>query len=83
MTAPHSRILAYVFWHWKQAAIVTSDYERRQRTFHSALASAPAGGFLGSFSVALSGAPWAAAGGDGYEDWYSVIHVIDKVVMPT
>jgi hypothetical protein len=72
MTAPQSRILAYVFWHWKQAAIETRDYERRQRAFHSALAAAPSGGFLGSYSVALSGAPWAAAGGDAYEDWYLV-----------
>jgi hypothetical protein len=74
MTAPPDpgQLLAYVFWHWKQAAIAQSDYESRQRDFHSALASAPSEGFVASFSVALSGAPWAARGGDAYEDWYLV-----------
>jgi len=74
MTAPPDpgRLLAYVFWHWKQAAIEPADYESRQRDFHSALAAAPSEGFVASFSVALSGAPWAAGGGDAYEDWYLV-----------
>lgn len=66
------RPLAYVFWHWRQSTVAPIDYESRQRAFHSALASAPAEGFVASFSVALSGAPWAAAGGDAYEDWYLV-----------
>jgi hypothetical protein len=65
-------LLAYVFWHWKQAEITTTDYEHRQYAFHAALAAAPSAGFLGSFSVGLSGAPWAAGGGDAYEDWYLV-----------
>ena len=74
MTAPPDpgHLLAYVFWHWKQAAIEQADYESRQRDFHSALASAPSEGFVASFSVALSGAPWAAGGSDAYEDWYLV-----------
>ena len=74
MTAPRDpgQLLAYVFWHWKQAAITQADYESRQRDFHSALAFAPSEGFVASFSVALSGAPWAARGGDAYEDWYLV-----------
>jgi hypothetical protein len=74
MTAPPNpgQLLAYVFWHWKQAAIAQADYESRQRDFHAALASAPSEGFVASFSVALSGAPWAARGGDAYEDWYLV-----------
>jgi hypothetical protein len=67
-----NRLLAYVFWHWKQAEITTKDYAHRQRAFHAALAAAPSSGFLGSFSVRLSHAPWAAGGGDAYEDWYLV-----------
>src|SRR6266566_8227075 len=66
------RLLAYVFWHWKQAEITATDYENRQRAFHAALATAPSADFLGSFSVRLSHAPWAAGGGDAYEDWYLV-----------
>jgi hypothetical protein len=65
-------VLAYVFWHWRKAAVAAGDYEARQRAFHAALASAPPPGFRGSFSVGISGAPWAAAGGDAYADWYLV-----------
>lgn len=65
-------LLAYVFWHWKRPDVAASEYESRQRVFHTALASAPPAGFHGSFSVGLSGAPWAADGADAYEDWYLV-----------
>jgi hypothetical protein len=65
-------MLAYVFWHWKQVEITATDYEHRQRAFHAALAAAPLPGFLGSFSVSVSHAPWAAGGGEAYEDWYLV-----------
>lgn len=65
-------VLAYVFWHWRRPETPAEEYERRQRAFHAALAAAPAPGFLRSFSVGLSGAPWAAGGGDVYEDWYLV-----------
>jgi hypothetical protein len=50
-------LLAYVFWHWKQAESTAKDYENRQRAFHAALAAAPSSGFLGSFSVSLSRVP--------------------------
>ena len=63
-------MLAYVFWHWRKADIAAGEYENRQRAFHAALASAPPPGFHGSFSVALSQAPWAGGSGDAYEDWY-------------
>jgi hypothetical protein len=63
-------LLAYVFWHWKQAEVDAREYEARQRDFHAALASAPSSGFLRSFSGAVSQAPWAAGGGEAYEDWY-------------
>ena len=65
-------MLAYVFSHWRQPDVTASDYEERQRGFHAALAAAPASGSLRSFSVALSGAPWAAGGADSYEDWYLI-----------
>lgn len=65
-------LLAYVFWHWKQSAVATRDYETRQRAFHAALAAAPSSGFLGSFSVGVSHAPWVTGGNDAYEDWYLV-----------
>ena len=65
-------MLAYVFWHWRNPAISSSDYEARQRVFHAALALAPPPGFARSFSVALAGAPWAAQGAEAYEDWYLV-----------
>jgi len=65
-------LLAYVFWHWKQAEVTATDYANRQRAFHAALAAAPSSGFLGSFSVRFAHAPWAAGGGEAYEDWYLV-----------
>ena len=63
-------MLAYVFWHWRQAGATAGEYEARQRAFHAALAAEPPEGFLRSITLALRGAPWAAAGGDAYEDWY-------------
>ena len=65
-------MLAYVFWHWPQAQTNIREYETRQQAFHAALAAAPARGFLWSFTAGISGAPWAAAGADAYEDWYAV-----------
>lgn len=65
-------MLAYVFWHWRRQDILQDDYEQRQERFHAALQAAPSAGFLGSRSVAIRGAPWAASGGEAYEDWYLV-----------
>jgi hypothetical protein len=65
-------MLAYVFWHWRRPAVTASDYEAAQRRFHSALGAAPPLGFERSFSIGLEGAPWAAGGGEAYEDWYLV-----------
>jgi hypothetical protein len=65
-------LLAYVFWHWKQPQVSAIEYESRQRAFHAALAAAPPEGFHKSFSVALAQAPWNAASGEVYEDWYLV-----------
>jgi hypothetical protein len=65
-------MLAYLFWHWRQPAVDAGDYEARQRAFHAALQAAPPPGYLGSITHGLAGAPWAAAGGEAYEDWYRV-----------
>lgn len=65
-------MLAYVFWHWKRTDVTVGDYEARLRAFHAALAGEPPAGFHESSTSALRGAPWAAAGGEAYEDWYRV-----------
>jgi hypothetical protein len=65
-------MLAYVFWHWRRPKVTAAEYEAAQRRFHSALGIAPPPGFERSFSSALEGAPWAAKGGEAYEDWYLV-----------
>jgi hypothetical protein len=64
-------LLAYVFWHWKRDDVAASDYEYRQRGFHSALEASPSQGLVTSFSVGISKAPWAASS-EAYEDWYVV-----------
>ena len=63
-------MIAYVFWHWRKHDLPAGEYEKRQRDFHAALGSAPLSGFNGSFSSGVAGAPWAAGGGEAYEDWY-------------
>lgn len=65
-------MLAYVFWHWRRQEIARDAYEALQRRFHAALEAAPPLGFLRSRSLAIAGVPWAAAGGEAYEDWYLV-----------
>jgi len=64
-------LLAYVFWHWKRTDVASTDYEDRQRGFHAALAASPSSGFVDSFSVSVSNAPWTEST-DAYEDWYFV-----------
>lgn len=63
-------MIAYLFWHWKQAAIAAEEYERQQRRFQTALAHDPPGQFRGGRTFAIEGAPWAANGRPAYEDWY-------------
>ena len=63
-------MLAYVFWHWRRPDVDEADYEQLQRRFHTALAQAPPPGFVSSRCSAIVGAPWAAGGGEAYEDWY-------------
>jgi hypothetical protein len=70
-------MLAYFFFHWKRPDVPAPEYERRLRDFHTALQAAPSEGFSHSWSVALSGVPWANGGGDSYEDWYLVRNSAD------
>ena len=65
-------MLAYVFYHWKRSDVTAADYEKRLRDFHRALNQYPSTGFTNSWCVALTGAPWANAGGESWEDWYLV-----------
>lgn len=65
-------MLAYAFWHWKRSEVSREVYEARQRAFQAALAADPPDGFLGGTTVRLDGAPWAAEGGEAYEDWYLI-----------
>ncbi len=65
-------MLAYVFWHWRRPQVPAASYETLQRGFHAALAAAPPPGFLRSCTLSIAGAPWAAGGGEAYEDWYLV-----------
>src|SRR6185436_6036574 len=67
-----SNTLAYGFWHWPRHAVALEQYEARQRAFQAALAGEPPRGFQRGTTVRLRGAPWAAAGGPAYEDWYLV-----------
>ncbi len=62
-------MLAYVFWHWPQAAVDRQTYESRLVDFQKALAAHPPGGFRQSAVFRLSGAPWLPAA--GYEEWYA------------
>lgn len=64
--------LAYTFWHWRRPTVPAPEYEQRQRAFHAALAEHPPAGFSRSISSFVTGAPWANAGGDAYQDRYIV-----------
>jgi len=62
-------LLAYVFWHWHRPEVTAMGYEDRQRGFHAAFRTSPPPGFIDSFSVGITDAPWLA-GREAYEDWY-------------
>ena len=65
-------MLAYYFYHWNLPNVSATDYEQRVADFHSTLAADPPQGFWKSWSMALTGSPWANDGGPSYEDWYIV-----------
>jgi hypothetical protein len=72
MTAPPDPgpLLAYVFWHWKQAAIEPADYESRQRDFPPP--SPPRHPRLRGLVQRRSLRRAVGAGGGAYQDWYLV-----------
>jgi len=57
-------VLAYVFWHRRDARVAVAEYEARLDAFHAAI-GVPSAWF------AVRGLPWIP-GGAGYEDWYLV-----------
>jgi hypothetical protein len=65
-------VLAYLFWHWPAEPAEAGRYERELKAFHRGLGEAAPEGFQGSAAFRVSGLPWVAAGGEGYEDWYLV-----------
>lgn len=65
-------MIAYAFWHWKRPDVSVEMYEARQGDFQAALAAHPPEGFLRGSTVRIEGAPWAAGGGQAYEDWYVI-----------
>ena len=65
-------MLAYYFCHWHMPNVPAAEYEQRVMDFHAALAAAPPQGFSLSWSIGLTGSPWANHGGPSYEDWYIV-----------
>jgi hypothetical protein len=65
-------MLAYVFWHAKLAAADTREYEARLVDFHRRLIASRPAGLVRSIVSRLRDAPWIAAGGDAYEEWYLV-----------
>jgi len=70
-------MLAYFFYHWKRPDVDAREYENRLRDFHAALTAAPSDGFSRSWSLALTGMPWANNGQDSYEDWYLIRNSAD------
>lgn len=65
-------MLVYVFWHWRRREVERDQYELLQRDFQSALRTAPPPGLVESWVSAVTGAAWAAGGGEAYEDWYLI-----------
>ena len=65
-------MLAYVFRHWPAQASDGGDYEALLLQFHRSIANERPAGFRRSFVFRLENAPWIAATGPIYEDWYLV-----------
>ena len=65
-------MLAYVFRHWPVQSLGRGDYETTLLEFHRSIAGESPVGFYRSFVFRLEKAPWIAATGAIYEDWYLV-----------
>jgi hypothetical protein len=64
-------VLAYLFWHTPIHDDVTR-YEAGLDAFHRAVASAPPGGFVRSWTLRVTAPAWLPAGPAHYLDWYVV-----------
>ena len=65
-------MLAYVFRHWPSQGTDRGGYEVTHLQFHQSIANESPPGFHRSFVFRLEKAPWIAATGPIYEDWYLV-----------
>ncbi len=65
-------MLAYVFRHWPSQGSDRGGYEATHLQFHRSIANESPAGFHRSFVFRLEKAPWIAATGPIYEDWYLV-----------
>ncbi len=65
-------MLAYLFWHWREAQIEPQAYQDYLLHFHQVLATHRAEGFHTSRVFLLEQAPWVGRSEQTYEDWYIV-----------
>lgn len=63
-------MLAYVFWHARDARVEDREYVARLLEFHQAFARSRPAGYRRSVVARVRGASWIAAGGDAFEEWY-------------
>jgi hypothetical protein len=63
-------MLAYVFWHWPDAAVDEATYCENLVSYHQALADYPSPGFARSVVFSIQNASWLKTEGQAYEDWY-------------
>src|SRR5512143_2688894 len=63
-------MLAYVFWHVRDARVEDREYVARLLEFHEAFAKARPTGHWRTVVSRVRGATWIADGGDAFEEWY-------------
>lgn len=63
-------MLAYVFWHTRDARVEDREYVARLLDFHRALAVSKPVGYRRSVVMRIRGASWIAPDGDAFEEWY-------------
>ena len=63
-------MLAYVFWHWPQAAVDPDVYLDHLESFHRTLAAIRPEGFQRSVVFGIEDADWLPERGPAYEEWY-------------
>jgi len=65
-------MLAYLFWHWREAQIAPQIYQEHLIRFHKTLSEHKPNGLLSSRVLLLEQAPWIGRSERTYEDWYIV-----------